>query len=300
MKTTHIEDRLGSFARLITRNFDLKVHFLEGVTPSITTNEMFIPALQNTSQAFRRAKFLVAHECGHDLYSEMDLKTEANKTSVHLGKILNALEDARIEELMIKRFEGLTDDFRENVLDILKEWDMEKMPTHEQVLHGLYLRGRGFDTESFTTEANTYLDDLSSEIRQAVGAPNSFGVLNLSKKVFAKIKRLFPSDPPKEDTASGKGSSRGFVSIPDQIEEEVKSNAIPTHGDVDLEDYIDYLDGVVPEEQTLVTFNGAPFDEYLILIGPHLAQQHYLIQEIHRLMEKRRTKKRRRGAPRKR
>ena len=140
MQTAHIEDRLRSFARLMTQNFDLKVHFLEGVTPSITTNEMFIPALNDSPKAFLRAKFRVAHESGHDLFSEMNLKAEANKTSLHLGDILNALEDARIEERMIQRFEGLTQDFQENVLDILSEWDLSNIPTHEQVLHGLYLR----------------------------------------------------------------------------------------------------------------------------------------------------------------
>ena len=318
MQTAHIEDRLRSFARLMTQNFELKVHFLEGVTPSITTNEMFIPALNDSPKAFLRAKFLVAHESGHDLFSEMNLKAEANKTSLHLGDILNALEDARIEELMIQRFEGLTQDFQENVLDILSEWDLSNIPIHEQVLHGLYLRERGFDMSGFSSEANGYLDDLSSEIRKAVGAPNSFGVLDVSKKVFANIKGLFPSDYPKTDTTSGKGArgscshpkpsrraplrespstcpdpSGGFVSIPDQIEEQVKSNAIPTRGVVELEDYINYLDGVVPEQETLFTLNSSPFDEYQILIGTLLSQQHYLIAEIHRLMEKRRTRKRR-------
>ncbi len=228
MQTAHIEDRLRSFARLMTQNFELKVHFLEGVTPSITTNEMFIPALNDSPKAFLRAKFLVAHESGHDLFSEMNLKAEANKTSLHLGDILNALEDARIEELMIQRFEGLTQDFQENVLEILADWDVEKMPLHEQVLHGLYLRGRGFDTWLFTAEANTCLDDLSYEIQEAVKTQNSFGVLNISKTVFAKIIGLFPKKPPQMDTDSEKnargscshpkGSGGGFQSIPDQIE----------------------------------------------------------------------------------
>jgi len=130
--------------------------------------------------------------------------------------------------------------------------------------------------------------------------------LNISKTVFANIKGLFPKKPPQTDTdseksargASGssshpKGSGGGFQSIPDQIESEVKSNAIPTLGVVELEDYINYLDGVVPEQETLFTLNSAPFDEYQILIGTLLSQQHYLTQEIHRLMEKRRTRKRR-------
>ena len=50
---------------------------------------------------------------------------------------------------------------------------------------------------------------------------------------------------------------------------------------------------MVPEQETLFTLNSAPFDEYQILIGTLLSQQHYLTQEIHRLMEKRRTRKRR-------
>ncbi len=76
MSKFYLEDRLRSFARMITGNYKLKVIFT-GTGASITTNRMYVPPLENTQEAFSLAKFLVAHESGHDIFSIMDLKEKA-------------------------------------------------------------------------------------------------------------------------------------------------------------------------------------------------------------------------------
>jgi hypothetical protein len=72
MSKFYIEDRLRSFARMITGNYRMKVIFT-GTTAAISKDIMYIPPLENTQEAFTLAKFLVGHESGHEIYSVMDL-----------------------------------------------------------------------------------------------------------------------------------------------------------------------------------------------------------------------------------
>jgi len=127
MSKFYLEDRLRSFARMITGNYKLKVIFT-GSVASITTNQMLIPPLENTHEAFSLAKFLVGHESGHDLFSVMDLKEKASKKSILLGDILNSLEDARIETLMTQRFEGLDALFDAEIRKIIDERNYSTVP----------------------------------------------------------------------------------------------------------------------------------------------------------------------------
>ena len=137
MRKFHLEDRLRSFARIITSNYNLRVIFT-GSVASITTDRMFIPPLEDTPEAFNKAKFLVAHEAGHDIHSIMDLKEKASKRSVLLGDILNSLEDARIERLMTERFEGLHALFEEEIRKIISGNDYSRIPLSIQALPDLY------------------------------------------------------------------------------------------------------------------------------------------------------------------
>ena len=299
MTTSQLEDRLRSYARLITRNFNLNLHFVDGITPSITTDEMFIPALQPTEKAFRRAKFFVAHEAAHDLFSELTLKAEAIRESLTLGHILNALEDARIEHRLIRQFEGLEEDFSVNVKELLAEMEVEKLSDGEQALHGLYLRGRGFSTERFSQTANQHLDELANEIQQATAAKNSREVLAVSKRVYKKLAHLFDktdrqskADARKENESQVRsGTKARFTSIPERIQQEVTEvHAIEPNMEWDRCHAC--IDGVLPESDTLRTVPSGSITDYLELIAQ---PPHVLVAQIRQLMEKRRAYKRRRA-----
>jgi len=292
MTTGHLEDRLRSYARLITRNFKLKVHFVDGITPSITTDEMFIPALEPTEKAFRRAKFFVAHEAAHDLFSELTLKAEAVRESLTLGYILNALEDARIEHRLIRQFEGLEEDFSGNVRELVAEMKVEKLSDGEQALHGLYLRGRGFSTERFSQTANQRLDALANEIQQAVAAPDSREVLSVSKRVYKKLAHLFDDEQDNCAKRGGKSKTQPpFTSIPERIQQEV-TGVHAIEPSMEWDRCRGCIDGVLPEADTLRTVPSGSIADYLELIAQ---PPHVLVAQIRQLMEKRRAHKRRRA-----
>ncbi|MBM3282961.1 hypothetical protein FJY90_01780, partial [Candidatus Gottesmanbacteria bacterium] len=153
-----VEPRLRSFARLITQNFSMRVRF-QGEMACIGNGWMQIPAVEETEEGLSRAMYLVAHECAHDLHSQLDAKEKANGIDKRLPHILNVLEDARVEKLMIKRFEGLEDNMRVNIQKIVSKWEKD-MPIASQLLGGMFLVGRGFDTGMLSDDSQKILDWL--------------------------------------------------------------------------------------------------------------------------------------------
>lgn len=297
----HIEDRLRTFAKLLTQNFDLKVYFV-GETPSITTNEMFIPPLKDTQEAFKSAKCMVAHESGHDLFSVMDLKDKASKECVWIGDILNCLEDARIEIKMCKQFEGLKADFDTEVKKITDQMNIYTLPLHKQVLHGMYLRGKEFDTDFLTKKAQKILDSLSSKIQDAVSQKDSLGVLDISREIFSLIEDIFPDinnnqSQDKRNTSQSKSSS-DFKTISDISKDKLEEHKIEGEGFLDPEYDRGLIDGAIPEEETIREIDKGSKSFYQKLIQPYIQQLSFLIQHIRNLVEKKRTKKRKRSTQR--
>jgi len=45
---------------------------------------MQIPAVENTEEGLSRAMYLVAHECGHEVFSQLDIKEKAGKKDKRL------------------------------------------------------------------------------------------------------------------------------------------------------------------------------------------------------------------------
>ena len=188
-----VEPRLRSFARLITQNFTLKVLF-QGEVACIGEGWLQIPSVENTEEGLARSMYLVAHECAHDLHSQLDVKEKAGEIDKRLPYILNALEDARVEKLMIRRFEGLEENMRANIEKIVSKWD-ESMPITSQLLGGMFLVGRGFDVHMLSQDAQNILRWLEPLITQASVAPDSQSVLDISQEILKRIDHILKGSP---------------------------------------------------------------------------------------------------------
>ena len=292
MTRFYLEDRLRSFARMITDNYRLRVIFT-GSVASITTDRMFIPPLENTPEAFSKAKFLVAHEAGHDIYSIMDLKQKASERSVLLGDILNCLEDARIEKLMTKRFEGLHALFEDEIRKIISANDYAKIPLPVQVLHGLYMMGKGYDTSRLGSEAGKLISGLAKLVEQAVNADNH-GVLGFAEEIYEKLRHL--EDDHKSNSADrivpGKGVMCGN-NLPDMVMDSLDEHKLPPDYD-DMADYPFLKDENVDEEETESVPNKHPLPGYIALISRHTKHQSYLVQHLRSIIETKRRRSRKR------
>jgi hypothetical protein len=183
-----VEPRLRSYARLITQNFRLKVLF-QGEEACMGDGWMRTPPVENTEEGLSRTKYLVAHERGHELHSQLDIKEEAAKKDKRLPYILNTLEDARVEKLMIRRFEGLEENMRANIEKIVSKWDGD-MPIGSQLLGGMFLVGRGFEISMLSKDAQKILHWLEPLIMQASEAPDSQKVLEISEEILKGIDHI--------------------------------------------------------------------------------------------------------------
>ena len=291
MSKFYLEDRLRSFARMITGNYKLKVVFT-GQVAAISTNQMFIPPLENTQEAFVLAKFLVGHESGHDLFSVMDLKEKASKKSILLGDILNSLEDARIETLMIQRFEGLDALFDAEIRKIIDERDYFTVPLSIQALHGLYMMGKGYDISPITEEAQNLISKMRDLVEQAVKAKDSHGVLRVSHQVYEKLKHL--EDEHKNNSSDRIVPGLGLVAgnnLPDMVIESLDKHKLDPDYD-NMEDYPFLKDENVDEEETETVPGKHPISEYLTLVRHHTRHQSYLIQHLKSIVEIKRRRSR--------
>jgi hypothetical protein len=137
--------------------------FFQGEEACIGDGWMRIPPVENTEEGLSGAMYLVAHECAHDIFSQLDVKEKAGEIDKRLPYILNALEDARVEKLMIRRFEGLEENMRVNIEKIVNKWDRD-MPIGTQLLGGMFLVGRGFDIAVLSEDARKQIVFVNHKI----------------------------------------------------------------------------------------------------------------------------------------
>jgi len=291
MSKFYLEDRLRSFARMITGNYRMKVIFT-GQAASITKDIMHIPALENTQEAFFLAKFLVGHEAGHELFSVMDLKEKASKKSILLGDILNSLEDARIEMLMIQRFQGLDALFDAEIRKIIHERDYSDVPLPLQALHGLYMMGKGYDIFPITEEARDLISGMKNLVDKAAKAKDSHGVLKISRQIYEKLKHL--EDEHRNNSSDRIVPGKGVMcdnNLPDMVIESLDKHKLDPDYD-GMKDYPFLKDENVDEEETETVPNKHPLSEYLALVRHHTRHQSYLIQHLKSIVETKRRRSR--------
>jgi hypothetical protein len=298
-KRSKVEPRLRSYARLITRNFALKVLF-QGEQACIGDGWMQVPPVENTHKGLSRAKYLVAHECSHDLYSQLDVKEKAEKKDRRLPHIVNALEDARTEKLMIRQFEGLEDNMRVNIEEILEKWDKD-MPMASQLLGGMFLVGRGFDIHMLSDDARKILDWLEPLITEASEAPSSQRVMEISEDILKRIDNILQnsseekmpnvSDGTKSDVA---GSDFQCQDMSDFIKQHFDEVKLPPDYD-GMRDTEHLKDENQPEDETIVHPEDGDIAEYNAVFMPLRRELNYLAQNLRNLAHKKRQKKRRNG-----
>ena len=260
-------------------------------------NWMQIPPVENTEEGLSRAMYLVAHECGHDIFSQLDIKEKAGKKDKRLPHILNALEDARVEKLMIRRFEGLEDNMRVNIEEIVGKWD-EKMPISSQLLGGMFLIGRGFDIKMLSQDARKILNWLEPLITQASEAPDSQSVLKISQEILKKIDHIL-QDVSEKDMPGISDESKDGISgsnfqtkdMSDFIKEHFDAVKLPADYD-GMDDMAQLKDENQPEHETIIHPDEGGIAEYNAILLPLRGELNYLVQHLRSLVDRKRQKKR--------
>jgi len=280
------QPRLRSFARLVTQNYRLRVLF-QGNQACISGNTMFIPPVENTPDAFKRAMYDVAHECGHSLFSDFEPLNEAHNEDTRLPRILNCLEDARTERLMIRRFEGLESVMAREIRKIMDGWDISTIPLSQQILYGLFLVGRRFEIP-FGDDAKKILSELEPLILEASDAPDSKAVLGIARQVLKRLDKII-EDLPEAEPLRNAGFTDADMS--DAIVRHVGQVIV----DDDMDDYAFLKDENASEEETLRDVPDGSLPEYLSELAPLRREMNYLVQHMRNIVDQKRSTKRRSG-----
>lgn len=148
-------ERFEKFTKLVSERFDIKVRF-DGVKAQTDGNEITLPNILAMSD--KEIEFLygiLLHEIGHVKFSQFDKALFEKIGSHNHFCIINAIEDARIENKMMKVYEGAKDVFHQlyNVFTADKTY-MEKI-----------FKGSGGETAvwfSFSMAVHNILLDLAN------------------------------------------------------------------------------------------------------------------------------------------
>ena len=201
---------------------------------------------------------------------------------------------------MIRRFEGLEENMRVNIQEIVGKWD-EKMPISSQLLGGMFLVGRGFDVRMLSQDAKKILNWLEPLITQASEAPDSRSVLKISQEILKKIDHILQNisekDVPEisDSTKDGiSGSDFQDKDMSEFIKEHFDEVKLPADYD-GMDDMAQLKDENQPEDETIVHPDGGSIAEYNAVLLPLRVQLNYLVQHLRSLVDRKRQKKRKLG-----
>jgi len=139
-----VQSSLGKIAKMLADRYQLIVKF-EGLVPRTNGREIVLPAVSEELPESEQRELLsyVLHEAAHVLFTEMEVAAEFSQKFGQMGfQMLNAVEDARIEHLMMNEYIGARRYFDESIA----KWQESVTTTDPwvQLCCSLYLTGRGY------------------------------------------------------------------------------------------------------------------------------------------------------------
>jgi len=172
-------ERFEKFTKLVSERFDIKVRF-DGVKAQTDGNEITLPnILAMSDKEIELLYGILLHEIGHVKFSQFDKKLFQAIGSHNHFCIINAIEDARIENKMMKVYEGAKDVFDSlyNVFTSDKEY-MNKI-----------FKGSGGETAvwfSFSMAVHNVLLDLDHVDDKAIMGRNR----NTVNEMMVEVKKI--------------------------------------------------------------------------------------------------------------
>jgi len=120
------ESTLEKLARVLSEKYKIKIVFKHDLCMT-TGKTIYLPVIpEGASDEFLDAcAGFLDHEVSHNLFTEMPVMGEAKKLGKKHGIVLNALEDPRVEQEMIKLWRGCKVNLRN-----CREWSLKQLAVH--------------------------------------------------------------------------------------------------------------------------------------------------------------------------
>jgi cobalamin biosynthesis protein CobT len=215
MQSRPLENALEKVSRVITDRHGLRL-VCEGEGCRTDGKTIFLPSLPDdvSEDLLSAIRGWADHECAHAIFTETDLSKEFIQQH---GKaafgILNALEDARVERLISKRYPGssinLTSAFR-FVVEKARAGQVRQLTPLEAFTSALYTRAGGEEDQDWMpADAYALADACADEVDASRSCRTTRQVAEVAERIWEKVKECFPVLP---SSSGGSGPGEGAES----------------------------------------------------------------------------------------
>lgn len=203
------ESTLEKLARVLSEKYKIKIIFKHDLCMT-TGKAIYLPVIpEGASDEFLDAcAGFLDHEVSHNLFTEMPVMAEAHKLGKKHGIMLNALEDPRVEQEMIKSWRGCKINLRN-----CREWSLKQLGLHwdelsdfGKITQSIVINASCPDDHWFVKEkilSNQPLVDRLETIKeftdQIPSLSSTVEAFELAKQIILKLQE---EDEPSEEVPS--------------------------------------------------------------------------------------------------
>lgn len=213
------QERLEKLLQATAHDFGLRLTL--GDHDAIAGNRLILGIKR---EEVERAPYLALkgmglHLLGHYLAPPNEAAGKANALE-HAGcpglaRLWHALEDARLENCMLRRWPGMHRAFDANLLPKLGGRRLQRMSTDDQLEIGLYLRGRNVPGASLSPSVLEALESVAAQIVEGANGETPEASLAAIVTIYPKVRHLI----------RGRGESRRQGPGPEKPSEEARRDA---------------------------------------------------------------------------
>jgi len=200
MRAPRLEDALEKVSRVITDRYGLRL-ICEGNRCRTDGKTIYLPSLpDDVPDALLDAiRGWADHECAHAIYTQTGLGPAFQKEhGPGAFAILNALEDARVERLMGRRYPGARINLKEAFRFVgqkAEQGRLQKRGKLEDFTAALYTRASGRPDQGWiATEAYALADACADELSALRSCRSTRRVAEIALRVWEKVRDAFETE----------------------------------------------------------------------------------------------------------
>ncbi len=189
-------DRLERLVQISSHRYDLKLGF--GQKDGIGSDQIVVGVDEEQAAAadYVWLRGSALHLLGHCLQDIRSAAAEARREeasgSPHFLSLWHALEDARLENWMVRRWPGMQRSFAARLLPNLGGRLLARMPVQVQVEYSLYLVGRGYDAGGASRDVTEAIEPIRGELLAGAWGESPAQSLRAMRAMYAALAPLLP------------------------------------------------------------------------------------------------------------
>jgi len=211
MKAKSLETALEKVSRVITDRYGLRL-VCEGNSCKTDGRIIYLPSLPEDvpEELLGAVRGCADHECAHAIYTQTRLGPGFQKKhGPHAFAILNALEDARVERLMSRKFPGAKLNI-EDAFRFLSEMRHREptTDTFRSFVSALYTRASGRPDQPWISAVGYELaQECRPELSELPSCRNTKQAADLAVRIWGKMRELFEAEGKETESPDASGAA---------------------------------------------------------------------------------------------